>query len=670
MRHAAILTLLALATAASAQRFETKMRGCVGDGRIDLRWAPANHDTWQAGVERGYVVERYTIMRRGEILSPDEIAEGRKVLGEAFKPAPLEDWEPFSEDKYAAIAAECIYGEEANIGALTPHAAYRVHQRRRQKFSFALYAADMSADVAWLSGLSYADKAISKDEKYLYKVYVNDTIAQDTAMVFLDASMPTPTPRIPKPVVRWGDRSADISVDLAILNGAYTSFAIERSADGGKSFVALSDVSAVSIEPSGGGSSQLHRRDTLPDNSATFIYRVFGTDCFARRSEPSFSDEGHGVVPLTVAPRIVQCEVADNNRVEVEWAFPDSLNSSANGFRVYKQSGPKNRLKKIYEGDDPRQRNYVDRMPSITNYYKVSVYNAECEILMPTVGYAALVDSFPPSAPVALEGEIDSTGVATIRWRANGEIDLAGYRVYMANQPGDDEFSLLTPTILTDTVFRHKVSLNTLTHEIFYRLRAVDRRDNHSAPSQTLMLVRPDTIAPVAPQMKPAKEERGRPSLQWICSGSDDVVRHYLLRKEPRAGQYDTIAVFTDKRREHVDKTAIDGQDYVYAIVAEDRSGNKSRPSGTSYHAGSTATGKVRILCRQEATGNRVSWSVDAKRDIAGYIVYRAEEEGVLQILSRTSERTYMDKDIFLGNKYSYAVKIVYADGTVSGVYK
>ena len=65
-----------------------------------------------------------------------------------------------------------------------------------------------------------------------------------------------------------------------------------------------------------------------------------------------------------------------------------------------------------------------------------------------------------------------------------------------------------------------------------------------------------------------------------------------------------------------------------------------------------------------------MSWSVDAKRDIDGYIVYRAEEEGVLQILSRTSERTYMDKDIFLGNKYSYAVKIVYADGTVSGVYK
>lgn len=670
MRYATVLVLLAIATTAAAQRFETKMRGCVGDGRIDLRWAPANYDTWQAGIARGYVVERYTIMRRGEVLPPDSIAKGRKVLGGAFMPAPLEDWEPFSEDKYAAIAAECIYGEEEKMGILTPHAAFRVHQRKRQKFSFALYAADMSVDVAWLSGLSYADKAISKDEKYLYKVYVNDTIAQDTAMVFLDASAPTPMHRIPKPIVKWGDRTADISMDLTVLKGAYTSYAVERSADGGKSFVVLSDVPAISIEPLGGRDTQLHRRDTLPDNVTPFVYRVYGTDCFARRSEPALSDEGHGVIPLAVAPRIIRCEAVDNNRVEIEWAFPDSLNNSADGFRVYKRNGPKNRLRKIYEGGAPGQRNYVDRMPGITNYYKVSVYNAECEVLMPTVCYAALVDSFPPAAPVALEGEIDSTGTATIRWRANNEGDLTGYRVYTANRRDDGEYSLLTPTILTDTVFRHKVSLNTLTREVFYRVRAVDRRDNHSAPSPTLMLTRPDTIAPVAPQMMPAKEERGRPSLQWVCSSSDDVARHSLLRKEPQAEQYDTIAVFTGKHREHVDKTADEGQDYIYAIVAEDRSGNKSRPSGTFYRAGSTATDRVRIRCRQEATGNRVSWSVDAKRDVAEYIVYRAEGEDGLQVLSRTSEQSYMDKDVILGKKYSYAVKMVYADGTESGVYK
>ena len=528
----------------------------------------------------------------------------------------------------------------------------------------------MSVNVAWLSGLSYTDKAISKDEKYLYKVYVNDTTAQDTAMVFLNASTPTPMQRIPKPEVKWGNKTADISVDLGILKGAYTSYFIERSADGGKSFERLSEAPTVNIAQTGAKNTELSRRDTLPDNSTKFTYRVYGTDCFGRKSEPSVADEGHGVMPLTIAPYITHCEAVDNNRIEIGWAFPDSLNNSAEGFRVYRQSGPKSRLKKIFDGNDPQQRSFVDRMPGITNYYKVSVYNAERENLMPTVSYAALVDSFPPIAPVALEGEIDTTGIATIRWKANNESDLAGYRVYTANTKDDKEYSLLTTTMLTDTVFRHKVNLNTLTHEIFYQVRAIDKRDNHSAPSKALMLIRPDTIAPVAPVMKPIEQKRGRPLLQWVCSSSDDIARHYLLRKEPRAEQYDTIAVFADAQITHDDKTAANGQDYIYAIVAQDRSGNSSQLSSAYYHTDEVAAEKVKIKSRIDNDGNHVSWTADSNRGIAEYILFRAVNDDNLRIVARTTERTYLDADAKVNNRYTYAIKIVYADGTESGVYK
>ena len=670
MKYAIITALLMSAAVASAQRYETRMQGCVGDGKIDLRWAPADYDTWQAGIKKGYVVERYTIMRGGEILSPEDIAKEHKVLGGAFTPAPLEDWEPFAEEKYAAIAAECIYGEDENVGVLSPKAAYQIHQRQQQKFSFALYAADMSVDVAWLSGLSYTDKAISKDDKYLYKVYVNDTTAQDTAMAFLNASTPTSIQRIPKPTVKWGNKTADISVDLGILSGVYTSYFIERSADGGKSFERLSEAPTVNIAQTGAKNTALSRRDTLPDNSTKFTYRVYGTDCFGRKSEPSVADEGHGVMPLTIAPYITHCETVDNNRIEIGWAFPDSLNNSAEGFRVYRQSGPKSRLKKIFEGCDTQQRSFVDRMPSITNYYKVSVYNSERENLMPTVSYAALVDSFPPIAPVALEGEIDTTGIATIRWKANNESDLAGYRVYTANTIDDKEYSLLTTTMLTDTVFRHKVNLNTLTHEIFYQARAIDKRDNHSAPSKILVLMRPDTIAPVAPVMKPIEQKRGRTLLQWVCSSSDDIAHHYLLRKEPRAEQYDTIAVFADAQITHDDKTAANGQDYIYAIVAQDRSGNSSQLSSAYYHTDEVAAEKVKIKSRIDNDGNHVSWTADSNRGIAEYILFRAVNDDNLRIVARTTERTYLDADAKVNNRYTYAIKIVYADGTESGVYK
>ncbi len=670
MKNTLLIFLLILDCAVSAQRYETKMQGCVGEGTIDLRWAPVDYDTWRSGLTNGYIVERFTIMRDGEILSREDIANEHRVLDGAFKPAPLEDWEPYSDDKYAAIAAECIYGEDAQGVVLTPHVAYQIHQRRQQKFSFALYAADMSKDVAWLSGLAYTDRSIVKGEKYLYKVYVNDTIPQDTAMVYLNASTPTPMYNIPKPSVKWGNRVAEISVNTTIIGGAYTSYDIERSSDGGKTFVALSETPSISFEPSNGRTSMFYRRDSLPDNSTPFVYRIYGIDCFGRKSAPSDADEGHGVLPLTVTPYIMHCEAVDNNKVEIEWAFPDSLNASAEGFRIYKQSGPKSRLRKIFEGNNSAQRSYIDLMPGMTNYYKVSVYNGERENLMQTVSYAALVDSFPPVAPVALDGKIDSLGIATICWKANDESDLAGYRVYTANMKDDDEYSLLTSALLTDTVYKHKVNLNTLTHEIYYQVRAVDKRDNHSKPSQTLMLMRPDTIAPVAPVMMLAEETQGHPSLQWICSSSDDVTRHYLLRKESRAEMYDTIYVFSDLQKTYIDKAANPGQDYVYAIMAEDRSGNRSRLSSTLYHSDVVVIDKVKIRTRKSVDGNNVTWTVESSRSVAEYIVFRSEDNGHMQIVARTSERSYHDKDVLLGKKYTYAIRIVYSDGTESGVYR
>ena len=52
------------------------------------------------------------------------------------------------------------------------------------------------------------------------------------------------------------------------------------------------------------------------------------------------------------------------------------------------------------------------------------------------------------------------------------------------------------------------------------------------------------------------------------------------------------------------------------------------------------------------------------------YIVFRAVNDDNLRIVARATERTYLDADVKLNNRYTYAIKIVYADGTESGVYK
>ena len=82
------------------------------------------------------------------------------------------------------------------------------------------------------------------------------------------------------------------------------------------------------------------------------------------------------------------------------------------------------------------------------------------------------------------------------------------------------------------------------------------------------------------------------------------------------------------------------------------------------------AAEKVKIKSRIDNDGNHVSWTVDSNRGIAEYILFRAVNDDNLRIVARTTERTYLDADAKVNNRYTYAIKIVYADGTESGVYK
>lgn len=107
MRQVILLVLSFGSTFVGAQPFHTQAKACVTSDGIALRWAPTDMQSWQAGLSNGYIVERFTIMKNGEILSAEDIST-QKIRTEPIKAKPLEAWEPFSDEKYVAIAAECM----------------------------------------------------------------------------------------------------------------------------------------------------------------------------------------------------------------------------------------------------------------------------------------------------------------------------------------------------------------------------------------------------------------------------------------------------------------------------------------------------------------------------------------------------------------------------------
>jgi hypothetical protein len=97
----------------------------------------------------------------------------------------------------------------------------------------------------------------------------------------------------------------------------------------------------------------------------------------------------------------------------------------------------------------------------------------------------AAVDTFPPSVPqgvVAAVTSADNTSAPEVdlSWSINSETDLAGYRVYRSEQQGG-KGQLVAPDLLLSPAYRD-TSVRP-EHQYWYRVTAVDRAGNESAPS-------------------------------------------------------------------------------------------------------------------------------------------------------------------------------------------
>ncbi|MCF0191106.1 MAG: hypothetical protein HUJ96_07590 [Marinilabiliaceae bacterium] len=668
MKYFALIILLTITHFGYSQNYV--MTASSRRGVISLRWAPTNYDAWRLGNTYGYMVERVTILR--DSLFTDSL-ESIKLTHQPLRVASLEDWEAnVDNDDMVALAAQCIF--DTLEVAKTPFEIYQQHNTKHQYFSFALYAADMSSFVADLSALSFKDQRADKREKYLYRVYAAtpDSLASDTASVFITSAVDTELPIIGKPEIHSNDGAIVVQWDTRYLSRHYVRYVVERSTDG-IHFSVINDKPSIQFSNEDVDSRYMFYTDSISDNTTLYHYRVIGVTCFGEESVPSEVVAGHGMKALTKSPEIINKRVVDNSRVELEWYIDEESAEAVEGFRIYRRSGPKERFKMIKDFKDNTKRTYIDNLPDITNYYKISAYNSAVELTTPYESYVELVDSIPPAVPVGLTGTIDSTGVVSVRWSRNHEKDLQGYRVYSSNSPVG-EFSLQTSYVLRDTLFEQTIPLNTLAHTIYYHVRSVDVRGNTSQPSEVLVLERPDTIPPIAPKLMKPDGQAGRAHIQWMKSFDSDVVVYFVMRRNERElKQIVSVQSTGAEVYDYYDETAQYGVSYDYLVVAQDKSGNLSKSDNwRRLHMDAPEVKAPKIKLKEAMASNMLT--IEMPKDIVGktpthLLIYRVEGEGVLKAYDRVSvSDTYLDKNVRLDIKYGYAVRILFSDMSESGI--
>ena len=648
-----------------AENVKLLVRPCERDSII-LRWAPTDKQNWDLGNEYGYVIERYTILRKGK--QPNEL-ERKRLTSMPLKPAAIAEWEKYEEDKYVSIAAECIFGE-ANIPAISPVAIAKQYQQEQNRFSFALYAADQSVKTAQLSGLYLVDKTAKADEKYLYSVHIAlpDSLPNDTAFAFTGLSEYQP---LPKPIefkAQWGDKKVELSWNILYLNHIYNSYIVEKSTDG-KTYNAISENATVQVSDPGVSPEYGYWTDSLPDNRAKWYYRIRGVSAFGETGAPSDSIMGHGRIPITIAPVITNKEVINNSEVLLTWEYPEEMNEYVNGFRVYRSASPQGKKERIQEINGGNTRTFSDKNPGLTNYYIVSAFDIQEEKFSAGLTYAELIDSIPPAPPVNLAGNIDSTGVVTLTWAKNTEADIDGYRVYRSNHP-DFEFLLISPEVVTDATFTDSIQLKTLTKNVYYRFRAIDLRQNQSEFSEILELKRPDVIPPVSPVIQSVSQQKNGISLVWINSSSIDVVAHQIYRKEQNDTAFKLIATIKkqdEKESSYTDNTVLSGETYIYHITAMDDSGLISEPSSPVQQKAAGQLTEQIMLKKEESLGKTtLKWTVNTKKKVSRVLIYKAEGDEALKLYDNATGNSYTDNSVGLEKTFRYKIRVVYEDESTS----
>jgi fibronectin type 3 domain-containing protein len=665
-----LFALLLASSATYSQKAGVELLASPRKDSILLRWAPVDQKTWKVGNRYGYTIVRYTVLRDKKV--PKEIA-AVQLTKEPLKPRPLAEWEPLSDNKYVAIAGECIYSDPYS-GISTggnPFIAVKKHKNDMHRFSFALYAADQSIVAAKLSGLYFADKSAQPNEKYLYKVFIpapDSVLRIDTASAFTGISEYQPLPKPFELKAEWDDKKVSLSWNFKYLKHIYNSYLVEKSEDGGKTYSALGDNGVVQLADAGVSPEFIYRSDSLTSNDISYCYRVKGVSAFGEVGPPSDSVSGKGVKPIEAAPVITENMAIDNKVIKLSWAYPDDMNRYISGFRIYSSSKPKGRKKKIYESKSPSERSFIDTLPDITNYYLISVFNSAKEKFSSITTYSELVDSVPPLPPQGVAGIIDSTGKVMMRWNRNSDKDLEGYRVYSSNNPRF-EFILETPAVLKDTTFVDTINIKTLTREIYYKVRAIDVRQNQSEFSEMLTITRPDVIPPVSPVIKSIEEQKGSISMTWVNSSSSDVVFHRIYRKEKRDSLFRELVKLErvpDVRSTYVDKSVNPGKEYIYFVKAEDNSGLFSPPSKAVACKTTGSKESITLKKREQTDRVKLVWEIKSEKEVVKVVVYRSVDELPMQLYDNSLEDSYTDMKLSPEKTYKYRIKAIYNDGSSS----
>jgi hypothetical protein len=543
-----------------------------------LRWAPLNPVWWKLGNKYGYTLQRTTLNKDG---IADEL--GYKNYSHTLTVWSHDKWKPFiPNDEYMTVAGGIIFDsiQSEPIPADQPYLVNNIDLNNR--YSFALFAADMSKNAASASALGFIDKAVDTNHIYQYRIFFNDSLPglpSDTAytVVQFNKGALHQHPDIDHYVSN--DSTITLYWDRLLYRNYFTAYNIERMEKGGKKWIKLNHKPYIYSPIAAESDTPFNIfTDTNVLQGVDYIYRINGISPFGE--ETDFSDTLSARCIFTSKPPVassLSIKWISNTQLELSWSLDDPNNRIV-GMVIARSFDDKDGFEPLHTkllSHDTHTFIDNDVPETYDAYYKVYTFDKRGNYNESFVAFTERNDSIPPSTPLGLTGDWSSSGDVTLSWNLGKEKDLSGYKIYYAND-SSHYFALLANNLIKDTVFQRKFNEEVLTKYIYFKVQAVDMRYNVSPQSHFIKVKRPDKIPPMPAEFFPVVQQDSTAFISWTRSKSTDVAGYKIYKKylnEQFQFILDTknpnITSFIDKKLKYNDEVS-------YRVVTYDDSKNET----------------------------------------------------------------------------------------------
>lgn len=634
----------------------SKVEKLSGKTVVQLKWFAGDFDAYKQLINEGSTVERV------------EISADQDPKNANFDGATKTVIQP-TKTRLEKLDANLESTKKLQL-LLEPFLAESVMDDNEAKnFAFALAVLDcsVSKETGIVIGCTYTDESVEKGKTYAYRIRVKN--APD-GFISVQTGEVTNYPKIEN-VTLTLDRKNTVEMRWQARNTKAFGygFQLEKSLDSPKAGNYLTQTPYIPVRSADekADKDDSYRDEQLTEGK-THFYRVVGLNYFGEAV--MYSEWQKIYIPNHVHAEIYidTTYAKDQTRIIEGSAYAYGKPMNINRYELH-QSTQKDADYSLVETKIYSDSVFKFTVPMLKTgdqfYYKVLAISKDNDTVASLPSYVFTLDQEPPAKPTMLTGEIDSNGVVRLSWQAPTDKDLQGYRIYRANDKREEfternkELSLATT--LTDTV-----RLDNLTSEVYYCLKAVDLNYNNSPFSDTILVLKPDTIAPVPAMLSTPVVKDSIMVLSWVNSPSVDIKMNFLIREQGTV--IDTLKQWSDQTISFEDNRIIAGTAYNYRIVTADKSRNASlsEPRKVYYEPGyRKAISESNAELNINTNSIVLTWSLP-QGEVFSYQIYKSLNGGkfyMVKTIENGSCTTYSDRDIKTGNTYAYKVKYVLQSG-------